>query len=289
MRLCPACASPAEGIPQAKIDISLTGREALDKLGMGADFALATEDAFEYLTKQRRAEIVKIADIIHHSVSSRVYFKSGRPKAQARAIATNLEQGTAGSIVVLSETNYYRIASRNAKNWPFCKIYSVPYDNSEVNNAYIKSILQRDGEYIIFLGLQQWLDAVDDKLHSIDGFRHKYPSSHLFNSGFGLENYSLFAFFAAVRGDEANNLDALRSIVIYLNQFAHFDLEKLASNVVDVHSCLNDYVRDKLYSASHVGDLERHLVEIQLAIRPMLTAHVAEIWKDEVHNLKKDK
>ncbi len=110
-----------------------------------------------------------------------------------------------------------------------------------------------------------------------------YRIARKYEEGFGFERYVLYAFHEAVRGAKQDNLEALRGVIIYLNEFERDP----SQSVMDAHSHLEEISRTRLVRDEHAGNLGEYFRRIQLSIRPRLAARVASIWNDEVRALAK--
>ena len=286
IRLCPKRANPEGARLAASIETTATGREALDKLNGKADFALASKSAFRRLPEGQRKDLIEIGEIISHNVCSIIHSKVF-PINEISDLFFFLKptkKKRHGLFVVQEQTNYYDIAhafvSSELTN---CAIMGLPYDELEVDQSDVGEILKKDSDFLIWLGLPRWLDDVEEVVRSHQSFKAVYKEGKRFNRGFNTEQYSLYASIDAVQGDKRQNLEDLRKIIMYLNEF-NSDTSRIVAKTS--YYIKEDY-RNVLPQIGPTGDLEKYCRDIVLLMETKLTARVAEIWEDEVSELSR--
>ena len=286
-RLCRERAPNAgNDIPNVNIKIASTGREALDRLrDSEADFALATEAAFNFLDPDDRDRIIEVAEISSHFICSLAFGdKRWSAPASINDIATDIRAGAKALLVTQAETNYQRRAKAFIDENSYKSTqYVVPYSQNRMTIDEVTDILGAQADYVVFLGLHNWLDEVEDSISSFDEFLQVYPLSERFEKGFDREYYLLYARRESVRGSQRNNLKIFRDIVIYLSEFKHNPTE----NVAEAYSHLDEKFRHELQRSLQTGDIQSYLSRIGLIISPRLAACAALIWKEEVIQLGK--
>lgn len=255
--LSPEYANTNPAAPQINIIRTATGRLALEKLGAeadeGADFALASRAAYNYWSKTKRDQIIEIGEIIHHNICSSVYSKTseGETIEQVCLNLRHVQDNKRAIFLVQSQTIYNQVANeiKSQARASSCEIVPVAFDRPDIEKTVVDGLAESSADYIICLGMPQWLDVADEALRTVKGISTKYRKPRRHESGMGVENYSLFAWPEALASERAENLKCLREIVLSLHRLDDNDPTIVCRNMTgEYHRLLSEDHRENLIS-----------------------------------------